>query len=318
MSRGPLFSNDYRPQFSGHETFPLRYGWLKKAYDEVAASQGKPGNKSIFLDDASIALFGVGKNMVSSIRYWAQACNVICEMSASDIDTTKIGDRIFSTHGLDPFMESPSTVWLLHWFLCGRPDRTTWFYAFNHFQHAVFERDLLVRDLLRLADQQAWPRVSAATVKRDVECFVRAYASRQASGASHEEALESPLAELGLLKATGKKDGFRFVRGEKASLGGGVFAFSVVDFWSRFSPSAKSLSFEVLAHEPGAPGRVFALDEESLAQRLLEIEDVTGGILQWSETAGLKQLIRRGDLDVDASHVLVEADYPSVAERRAA
>lgn len=318
MSRGPLFSNDYRPQFSGHETFPLRYGWLKKAYDEVSAARGQVGNKSIFLSDNSIALFGVGKNMVSSIRYWAQACNVIRDINSTDVDITPISDRIFTETGLDPYMECPSTVWLLHWYLCSRPDRTTWFYAFNHFQHAAFERDLLVRDLLRLAEQQSWPRVSAATVKRDVECFVRTYASRQSSGSSHEDSLESPLAELGLLKATGKKDGFRFVRGEKASLGEGVFAFSVIDFWLRFAPYAKSLSFEVLAHEPGAPGRVFALDEESLAQRLIDIEDVTGGVMQWSETAGLKQLIRRADLDVDAALVLIEADYPSAIERRAA
>ena len=33
MTRGPLFEDDYKPVFSGHETFPLRYGWLKKAFD---------------------------------------------------------------------------------------------------------------------------------------------------------------------------------------------------------------------------------------------------------------------------------------------
>ncbi|MEK7854647.1 MAG: DUF4007 family protein, partial [Acidobacteriota bacterium] len=35
MRRGPLFEPNYRPSFSGHETFPLRYGWLKKAFDRV-------------------------------------------------------------------------------------------------------------------------------------------------------------------------------------------------------------------------------------------------------------------------------------------
>ncbi len=33
MARGPLYQDKYRPQFSGHETFPLRYGWLKKAVE---------------------------------------------------------------------------------------------------------------------------------------------------------------------------------------------------------------------------------------------------------------------------------------------
>ena len=33
--RGQLYEPEYRPRLSGHETFPLRYGWLKKAYDAV-------------------------------------------------------------------------------------------------------------------------------------------------------------------------------------------------------------------------------------------------------------------------------------------
>lgn len=309
MARGPLYDKEYSPQFSGHETFPLRYGWLKKAFDEVHLRASDKSNKSIFTDEKAIATFGVGKNMVSSIRYWAQACNVIDDLGVDGLGLTKFGDLVFAERGLDPYMESPATVWLLHWFLCSRDARTTWFYAFGNFQQATFERDTLVRELLRLAETQGWQRVSAATVKRDVECFARTYASRQLEAKSHEESLESPLAELGLIKATGKKDGFRFVRGEKSTLGEGVFTFAVIDFWSRFS-NAKSLSFEALAHEPGSPGRVFALDEESLAQRLLGIDDTTGGSLQWSETAGLKQLIRMTDLNTDNALSLIAMDYP--------
>lgn len=39
MPRGPLYEDAYSPQLSGHETFPLRYGWLKKAFDAVARSE---------------------------------------------------------------------------------------------------------------------------------------------------------------------------------------------------------------------------------------------------------------------------------------
>ena len=39
MARGSLFQDTYRPQFSAHETFPLRYGWLKKAFDAVRATE---------------------------------------------------------------------------------------------------------------------------------------------------------------------------------------------------------------------------------------------------------------------------------------
>lgn len=50
MVRGPLFRDDYKPLFSGHETFPLRYGWLKKAFDATAESSDDPRNKrAVFL-----------------------------------------------------------------------------------------------------------------------------------------------------------------------------------------------------------------------------------------------------------------------------
>ena len=73
--RGKLFESDYRPQFTGHETFPLRYGWLKKAFDAVKASQGRD-NKFVFGEEA-IAQFGVGKNMVDGLRHWARATSII-------------------------------------------------------------------------------------------------------------------------------------------------------------------------------------------------------------------------------------------------
>ena len=39
MLRGRLYENDYKPKLSGHETFPLRYGWLKKALDAVSDTE---------------------------------------------------------------------------------------------------------------------------------------------------------------------------------------------------------------------------------------------------------------------------------------
>ena len=73
MQRGRLYETDYQPKLSGHETFPLRYGWLKKAFDAVSAAEESGLDRSIFLADDAIARFGVGKNMVASMRHWAVA-----------------------------------------------------------------------------------------------------------------------------------------------------------------------------------------------------------------------------------------------------
>jgi hypothetical protein len=68
--RGLLFSESYRPIFSGHETFALRQLWLKKAVDLVieAPPQAtgydmklKSRAKNVFSEESSIVALGVGK-----------------------------------------------------------------------------------------------------------------------------------------------------------------------------------------------------------------------------------------------------------------
>lgn len=318
MLRGRLYEANYRPKLSGHETFPLRYGWLKKAFDGVADADDSDPKRSIFLADDAIAHFGVGKNMVASMRHWASAVGVI-EDSGGRASPTSLGLRLFSDdNGLDPFMEDPATTWLIHWNLCSNPFKTTWFWAFNHFPAATFDRETLAKGLEKLANERGWPRASASTIKKDVACFVRSYVPRMPSAkASHEDALESPLTELGLIRSVGWRDGFRFVRGRKPTLGDGVFCYAVAQFWSGYT-TAQTLSFEALAHEPGSPGRVFLLDENALADRLFEIDEISDGCFRWSETAGLKQLIRERELNTEESLNFIDDDYLSHPNREAA
>ena len=66
-------------QFSGHESFPLRYPWLKKGFDAVAADAGA------FLRDDAVATLGVGKNMVRAIRHWCLAAGVLVEGDAGGL-----------------------------------------------------------------------------------------------------------------------------------------------------------------------------------------------------------------------------------------
>ena len=59
------------PRFAQHQTFSPRYGWLKSAYDQVCE------NPLIFTEDDAPLAFGVGKNMVQSIKFWAEATKII-------------------------------------------------------------------------------------------------------------------------------------------------------------------------------------------------------------------------------------------------
>lgn len=308
MTRGPLYQETYKPQFSGHETFPLRHGWLKKIFDAVSARDGAPENKTIFTNDDAIARFGVGKNMVTSMRHWSIATGII---RPSGIETTPLGRFIFGNDGVDPYLEHPATLWLIHWHLAGRPDKTTWFWLFSHFAGNTFERENLCKGLQRLAKELGWNRASSITIKRDVECLVRTYAAKSLTDRNgYEEDLESPLAELGMIKATGKRDGFRLVNGSKPSLRSGAFLYALCDFWQNFS-GASTLSFESIAYEPGSLGKVFLLDETDLSERLQDIEDISNGALKWSETAGLKQVIRNRNIGETELFNLIRSDYTS-------
>ena len=48
------------------------------------------------------------------------------------------------------------------------------------------------------------------------------------------------------------------------------------------------------------------------------LEEFTQGAFRWSETAGLKQVIRDGDLDIEAALEFIAFDYSPTHTREAA
>lgn len=296
------------PHFSGHETFPLRQMWLKKAFDQ-AGTNGLV-EKSVFSDESAIARFGVGKNMVAAIRHWALACDVLRETKNGDgYELSPTAITIFSNNGLDPYSENPSTAWLAHWWLASRGNRaTTWFWLFNHVSAPTFSRDELEAPLAEFASKLAPKRkLSASTLSRDIETCIRSYAPRTAGG-SPEDFAEPMLGELGLITEEGKGR-FSFRRGPKATLNDGMFAYALLDYWDVYASTANSLAFESIAYGEGGPGRVFKLDEESVAERLFGLEDLSGGTLAWTDTAGLRQVLRKDKEPSKLKERMLKAAY---------
>lgn len=297
MGRGAIFEPGFEPQFSGHETFPLRYSWLKKVYDSIQLRATDPTNRLIFSADEAISRFGVGKNMVGSMRYWALAARIIEDTSGTykgPYRPTPLGDAIFGTGGCDLYIEDPATLWLIHWQLAANPRPTTTIYfVFNHFHAAAFYRQQLTDEILRYCEViQYASKIAAATVKRDVDCFLRTYSARLV--ASEEDSLDSLMAELCLIRSIGKQDGFVLARGAKPSLPDAIFLYGLVSF-ALTRQSSRVFSVESLLHEPGSPGRIFLLDEEALLDRLNTVERMSNDRISWSETAGLRQIIFQED-----------------------
>lgn len=85
--------------FSGHDTFHCRQFWLKKGYDFTA------NNKSFPDDEASLEL-GVGRNMVTPVRYWLRAFDLL-----NDEDNLQsLAQKLFDDNGWDPFLEDEGTL----------------------------------------------------------------------------------------------------------------------------------------------------------------------------------------------------------------
>lgn len=87
-----------------------------------------------------------------------------------------------------------------------------------------------------------------------------------------------------------------------------MFLYGLLEFWAEYSQAA-TLSFEAIAHEPGSPGRVFLLDENDVADRLSALDELTNGGLRWSETAGLKQVVRDPAFKLEDSLAFIDVDY---------
>lgn len=295
------FPADVKPMFSGHETFPLRQLWLRKAFSEIQR-HGPRAPKGVFSDDDAIERFGVGKNMVSSIRHWALACDVIRECVDGDgFEPGDIGNLLFGDQACDPYLEREATIWLVHWLLAGRSRRSaTWYVLFNYVQSQSFEPKDIVSLLAEYAATSKSGR-SDTTLVRDVEVCLRCYSSVALRNAT-EDSAEPLLSDLGLLTTSGSNL-FHFHRGPQYSLPDEIFAFALLDFWKRWELNTNSnqstLSFNAIAHEYGSPGRVLKLDEDSVGDRLSNIEEITQGYLQWTDSAGLRQVSRSNKESMD-------------------
>ena len=244
-----------RVTFSGHETFPFRYTWLKKAVDAVDADE-----YAFYADDAMVNL-GVGKNMVSSMRHWGVATGMLAEARPPrgsrirPLHTTELGRQLFRNGGWDPFLEDPGTPWLLHWQLVSQPERaTTWWWVFNQCPATVFTRADVQEALETLVAQRDWTRVTPASLKRDIDVFIRTYAPQRRRNVLQEETLDCPLAELGVMRASSRQQTFALIRSGHESLPDEVFAYALADYLQRRPNQAQTITLEDVAFGGRRPG----------------------------------------------------------------
>ena len=263
--------------FSGHDSFQCRQLWLKKGYDYILSEKS-------FNDEDAVVKLGVGKNMVSAIRYWMKAFNII---DGKD-KPTEFGTKLFANDGYDPFLEDDASLWLLHYQLIKTGLASTYSIIFNEFrkEKLFFNKDTFVNYLKRIRETEKKIQFNDNTVADDFIVFVKMYQSSETSK-DIEDSFSGILSEIELLKTVGKgkDEQYQIENNERDKLPEAVLLFSNLD-----NPTyGNSISLNTLEFDPNSPGSIFCLNRSGLTNKISDIVQANKQIT-FTDHAGIKEL----------------------------
>ncbi len=189
-------------KIKGHQSFHIRRGWIHKGLIEIDKNENIFSDKEIVLTD----LFGIGSNMVTSLKYWLETLDLVerkREGSKVKYRLTELGRVI---HREDPYLEELVTWQLLHYNLVQNEDQaTTWYWFFNEYKGNKFNKENLFYNLNSYITNKYQKEVSERSLKDDINCLLNTYINRDIQ--SPEDNIESPFAQLGLIEFDNKKNG---------------------------------------------------------------------------------------------------------------
>ncbi|MEQ9307927.1 MAG: DUF4007 family protein [Balneolaceae bacterium] len=266
--------------FSGHESFQCRNLWLKKGYEFASADKN-------FNDELAVVDLGVGKNMVTSIKFWMKAFNLLNE----DGSTQELARTLFDDTGKDPYLEDVGTLWLLHYKLVATNKASIYHLFFNQFrkQRIEFSKQHLMNYLISECKHRE-EKHSENTIETDVGVLLKNYVRPNLKEHSKdiEDSYSSLLIELDLIKPiTDRKDWYECKNEFRATLPTEIVFYSIL-VNPRYQKSS-SISFNHLLNDENSPGLVFGLDADSLLKHIQLITEKFDGIV-YKEDAGIREL----------------------------
>lgn len=264
--------------FSGHDSFQCRQLWLKKGFDYINAGKN-------FNEEDAVVQLGVGKNMVSSIRFWLKAFNII---DNKDI-LTEFGKRLFDDeNGYDPFLEDEASLWLLHYQLVKNGVASIYSIIFNEFrkEKLFFNKETFVNYVKRIGESNPDLNFNENTVAKDFVVFANLYKNDPESK-DVEDSFSGILSEIELLKTTGKgkEEKFNIENTERDNLPEAVVLYAILDNSNYgYSISLNSLEFDL-----NSPGSIFALNRSGLMNKISEVVNTFKDIT-FTDQAGIKEM----------------------------
>ncbi len=258
--------------FSGHETFHCKNLWLKKGYDFVERD-GK------FADQACIDL-GVGRNMVSSIRFWLKAFDVI---DSKNENSTEIANFLFDeNNGRDKYLENETSLWLLHYLLIVNDYSSIYSIVFNEFSKLKpeFSKENFVTYIEGIDSG-----LNKNTVAKDFSVFLRTYYSKNEKDI--EDSFSGILSDLELVHEIKKNNSTKYViqNNKQEDIPAELILFFILEN----DEYGKSISFKNLYSDFNSVGNIFAFSKEHLEKKLILIAEKYIDI-NYSNDSGIKEL----------------------------
>lgn len=258
--------------FSGHESFTCKTLWLKKGYDYMAR------DNSFNAPDAVVQL-GVGKNMVSSIRYWMRAFGLTQNDELQPI-ATYLFDK---ERGKDPFVEDLGTLWLLHFLLVSTREATLYHLLFTQMQRErkSFERQHILNFVKRVMTEDGkQTQYNENTVKKDVGTLLLSYVLPQKPKALDD--YSSLLIDLDLIRQDSDGKGYLFNIEGKRPVPWQVFLYAVLTM----KDSDNTVGYDLLQEV----GLMFCMNDMEVIEMCKIIETYHPNDVRYSDTAGIRQL----------------------------
>jgi len=292
-------------RFSGHESFSCRYGWLPKFYRFALSTPER-----VRVDEAVMVELGIGRNMVKSLRFWAQAFGLLSEPDRTGMAPTAFGRWLLDPQqGADPFLEDIGSVWLLHWRLCAFARLAAWDTVFfDTPEREVLKRSLITKLERRGADHK---RLSDGTVRQHLDILLNSYAASSTAGqGALEDTLGCPLQELGIVQlelASEREPVVVLPRGAWPHLSNDVFVRVLLDYWALRAPNDRTLTLRALLSDFASPGLSLRLDEVALWDQLSRAVARFPTHLDLSDGLEQRSLVLRGE---SLQAIRTELDMP--------
>lgn len=289
-------------RFSGHESFVCRYGWLPKVFKAVSANP-------LLMRDEELAMttLGIGRNMVKSLQFWAEAAGVIRASGAAGHGPGPIGIRLFDEPGWDRHLESLESLWLIHWQLSSSANLAAWNEVFGEGKLVRFDRQRLISALAQRGAGSARP-LASSTLEQHASLFIQSYFQAERGS---DDTSWCPLQDLGLIKATKTEDGRTLYNSDAAAPVGlslRVFGMALVDFVTRQGKTNTSADFGQVLKGDYSPGVVFRLDEYQLRQFIENVIDgPLRGAIRFVDTADTQSIVLTPK-KLDPQYVLQEQE----------